>query len=149
MSVLAAIRPDNINIALFVHVLGAMLLVGTLFAVALAIGLGWRNERLIRFALRLVPFAVVPAYIVMRIGAQWTESREHLGDANFTWLDIGYLTSDIGAVVILVALVVAILGLRRLRTGSGRTFGRVAGVLAGILVAAYVVAVWAMTTKPD
>ena len=30
MTVLAAIRPDEVNLALFVHVLGAMLLVGTL-----------------------------------------------------------------------------------------------------------------------
>jgi len=35
MSVLAAIRPGEVNLPLFLHVLGAMLLVGTLFAVAL------------------------------------------------------------------------------------------------------------------
>ena len=34
---LAAIRPDSVNLPLFLHVLGAMLLVGCLFAVALRV----------------------------------------------------------------------------------------------------------------
>jgi hypothetical protein len=146
---IAAVRPDNINIALFLHVLGAMLLVGALLAVTLATALGWRREGFTRFALWLVPFAVVPAWILMRIGAEWAQSREHLKDANFTWLDIGFTTADGGAIVIVIALVLAILGLRKLRSGRGHTFGRVAGVLAGILLAAYLVAVWAMSAKPD
>ena len=33
---LAAIRPDDVNFPLFLHVFGAMLLIGALFAVALA-----------------------------------------------------------------------------------------------------------------
>ena len=37
MSVLAAIRPGDVNLALFVHVLGAMLLVGTLLAASSAL----------------------------------------------------------------------------------------------------------------
>jgi hypothetical protein len=149
----AAIRPDNINIALFVHVLGAMLLVGSLLTVATAVLMGWRREGegvgLMRFGLRAVLIGVLPAYVIMRVGAQWVESREHLGDANFTWLDIGYLTSDIGAIVILISVVLAILGLRKLRTGGGVGLGRAAGVLCTILLAAYVVAVWAMSAKPD
>jgi hypothetical protein len=149
----AAIRPDDINIALFVHVLGAMLLVGSLLTVATAALLGWRREGegvgLMRFALWGVIVGVLPSYVIMRTGAQWTESREHLGDADFTWLDIGYLTADIGALVILVSVVLAILGLRKLRTGGGYSLGRAAGVLAVVLLAAYVVAVWAMSAKPD
>ena len=34
MSILAAIRPDDWNLALFVHILGAMVLVGSLVLVA-------------------------------------------------------------------------------------------------------------------
>jgi hypothetical protein len=40
---LAAIRPDSVNLPLFLHVLGAMLLVGSLFAVGLATVLGRRS----------------------------------------------------------------------------------------------------------
>ena len=38
MSVLAAIRPDSVNLPLFLHVLGAMLLVGAGMMVALVFG---------------------------------------------------------------------------------------------------------------
>ena len=51
---LAAIRPDDVNFPLFLHVFGAMLLVGTLFAVALATVLAWQRPEdatgLTRFA---------------------------------------------------------------------------------------------------
>ena len=56
MSVLAAIRADDVNFPLFLHVFGAMLLVGTLFAMTLATVLGWRRPDdaagLTRFSLR-------------------------------------------------------------------------------------------------
>jgi hypothetical protein len=66
-----------------------------------------------------------------------------------TWLGIGYLTADAGAVVILVAVVLAVVGLRRLRSGRGTRLAGAAGVLSVLLLAAYTVAVWAMSTKPD
>ena len=42
MSALATIRPDDVNVALLVHVLGAMTLVGSLFTAAVAAIVGWR-----------------------------------------------------------------------------------------------------------
>ena len=81
---LAAIRPDDVNFPLFLHVFGAMLLVGTLFAVALATVLAWRRPDdavgLTRFSLRTLLMGVLPAYILMRVGAQWTESNENFPD---------------------------------------------------------------------
>ena len=41
------------------------------------------------------------------------------------------------------------IGLRKLRGGGGLGLGRAVGVIALILVAAYVVAVWAMAGKPE
>jgi uncharacterized membrane protein len=155
MSVIAAIRHDEVNFPLFLHVLGAMLLVGTLFAVATATVLEWRRPGeapgLTRFGLRTVLLGVLPAYVLMRIGAQWTESREKLPEEveDSTWLAIGYITADAGAVLILVAIVLSALGLRRLRDGRGRGFGRAAGIISLLLLAAYLVAVWAMSAKPD
>ena len=151
---LAAIRPDDVNFPLFLHVFGAMLLVGTLFAVALAIVLAWKRPDeapgLTRFALRTLLIGVVPAYVLMRIGAQWTASREHIpDDADQAWLDIGYSTADGGALLILVSIILSVLGLRKLRSESGGVgFGRAVGIISILLLAAYVVAVWAMTTKP-
>ena len=56
-----------------------MLLVGTLLGVTLATVLGWRSPDnapgLSRFALKTLLLGVLPAYILMRIGAQWTESE--------------------------------------------------------------------------
>ena len=163
MSALLAIRADEVNLPLFLHVLGAMALVGTLLAVAVAMLLGWRRtepERsvaLTRFGLWTIIAGAVPSYIVMRVGAQWTEA-EQFGDLegtakeaveDSTWLGIGYITAELGLLLLLVSLILAIIGLRRTRRGGGTGLGRAVGIIATLLLAAYVVAVWAMTVKPD
>jgi hypothetical protein len=155
VSVVAAIRADEVNFPLFLHVLGAMLLVGTLLTVAMALALSWRRQwttaGLTRLGLRALPLGVVPAYVLMRIGAQWTEAEENLPEQveDSTWLGIGYITADAGAVVILVAVVLAVFGLRKLRSGGGSGLAGGAGVLSALLLAVYLVAVWAMSAKPD
>jgi hypothetical protein len=154
---LAAIRPDDVNVPLFIHVLGAMLLVGTLLTVALTIGLGGRRAAggdaaaLTRLGLRVVLVGVLPSWILMRVGAQWTESAENLPEEleDSTWIGIGYTTADLGALLILVSIVLAVIGLRKLRSGGGIGLARVIGILAWVLLAAYLVAVWAMSAKPD
>ena len=155
---LAAIRPDDVDFPLFLHVLGAMLLVGTLLAVSAAILAGWRRadaeeaRALTRFGLRSLLLGVFPSYVLMRIGAQWTESAEDLPEAveESAWLGIGYITADGGATLILTSIVLSALGLRRLRTEGGDPgLARLVGVLATLLLAAYVVAVWAMSAKPE
>jgi hypothetical protein len=152
---LAAIRPDSVNLPLFIHVFGAMLLVGTLLAVTLVTVLGWRSPEnapgLSRFALKTLLLGVLPAYILMRIGAQWTESEQNYpDDFEPAWIGVGYITADAGALLILISLILGAIGLRKLRDGSdgGVRFARIVGVISIILLAAYVVAVWAMTAKP-
>jgi hypothetical protein len=151
---LALIRADSINLPLFLHVLGAMLLVGALAFVGILILLGWRSSdrsvALTRLALRAIPYAVLPAYVLMRIGAQWTEAEwDYPESFDPAWIGIGYVTADAGAVLLLVSIVLAVIGLRKLRAGGGLGLGRAVGVISLVLVAAYVVAVWAMTAKPD
>lgn len=152
---LAAIRPDSVNFPLFLHVLGAMLLVGTLAAVAFVTIIGWRNpERapgLARFGLKTLLVGVFPAYLLMRIGAQWTESEENFpDDFDPAWIGIGYITADAGAVLVLISIILAAIGLRRSRDDSDRgvRFARIVGVICILLLVAYIVAVWAMTAKP-
>jgi hypothetical protein len=157
VAALAVTRDPDVNFPLFLHVLGASVLVGALMVVASAILLGWRRAdagdavAMTRFGLRALLFAVVPAYIVMRIGAHWTEAAEDLPEQveDQAWLGIGYITADAGAVLIIVSIALAAIALRRLRRGAALGLGRAVGVIAVVLLAAYLVAMWAMTAKPD
>lgn len=147
---LALVRPDSWNLPLFVHVLGAFTLIGSLLLVSAALLRAWRVEgddgvALQRTGFRALLLLVVPSYVVMRIGAQWIESRENFSeDDEPGWLGVGYITADLGALLILVSIVLAAIGLRR----AGRVPGRVVAVISTLLLLAYLVAVWAMTAKP-
>ena len=57
----------------------------------------------------------LPGYVIMRGGAQWIYSKEHLDDApsDPTWIGIGFITSDVGALLLLIALILGGIGLRR------------------------------------
>ena len=156
MTVVAAIRDGSVNFPLFLHVLGAMLLIGTLAAVGFATIAGWRSpERaggLSRFGLKALLVGVLPAYLLMRIGAQWTESEENFpDDFDPAWLGIGYITADIGALFVLISIILSAIGLRRSRDDSTRSvsLARIVGVISVVLLAAYLIAVWAMTAKPS
>lgn len=154
---LAAIRPDEINFPLLLHVFGAMVLVGMLFVAALALLLAWRRSNagdalaLTRFGFWSILAGALPSYVLMRIGAEWTASEE-FGDSDpdLAWLGIGYITADIGALILLISIVLSVIGLRRARPDApgGSTLSRIVGVAAVLLLAAYLVATWAMTTKP-
>jgi hypothetical protein len=156
VSVVASIRPGDVNLALFVHVLGAMLLVGTLLASSSALLIAWRRAdpgeaaALTRFGLRTLLIGVLPAYVVMRVGAQWVQSQENLpDDFEPTWLTVGFITADGGALLLIISTVLSAIGLRRQRFGRGEGFGRAVAVIATLLLAAYVVAAWAMSAKPE
>jgi hypothetical protein len=158
MTVLAVTRPTDWDFPLFLHLLGAMILVGGLVA---AVGLqasAWRR----RESSDLVAFSragfwalltvALPGWVVMRVGAEWIYSKEGWsGDNDPTWLGIGYLAADLGFVVLLVTILLAGLGVRRLRRPgpTANMLGRIATPLATILLVLYLVAVWAMTAKPD
>ena len=152
MSLLAAIRDDTTSLALLVHVGGAMVLVGGLLtsAAMLLRARGEAEVRLIRLGYWTLLAVALPGYIVMRIGAEWIYSREHLGQtpSDPTWIGIGYITADGGALVLLIALITGGIGVYRLRQGNGYGALRASGILAVILLAAYIVAIWAMGAKP-
>ncbi|HEU5010107.1 MAG TPA: hypothetical protein VFT33_05360 [Gaiellaceae bacterium] len=149
-SLLAAHRPTDWNFPLFVHVLGAMILVGGLLAGASIITYARGEVRWLRLGYWSLLFVAFPGYIVMRIGAQWIYSREGWEDLGNdpTWIGIGFAVADIGALVTLIALVVGGVGVYRLRSGKGAGLLKAAMVLAWIVLAAALVAVWAMAGKP-
>lgn len=159
MGVVALIRPDDWNLPLLVHVVGAMSLLGGLGAAAVFQLYGWRRRSaedaagFARLAFRSLLFAALPAWFVMRLGADWIYRRQGWDDveeAEPAWLGIGWITADLGGVLLLVSIVLTGIGARRLRlSGGGRsTLARIAAVLTLVALIAYVVATWAMAGKP-
>jgi hypothetical protein len=147
---LAIARPDSWDLPLFVHVAGAMLLVGMLVVVLVASAGALRRgdgaAALARLSFRSLLLGVLPAYLVMRVGAEWIASEQAVGDP--TWVGIGYATADGGLLFTIVAIVLAWRASRRGAEGPGG-MGRAVVVLAGLLLLAFLVAVWAMTAKPS
>ena len=96
----------------------------------------------------------------MRVGAEWILSKEHLENADLTWIGIGFITSDAGVLLLLVALVAAGIAVRRagraraapVTAGTGSAAGgrgaAIAAWATSLLIVAYLVAIWAMATKP-
>ena len=150
-SVLAAVRPDGWNFALFLHVLGAMILVGGVLTCAAMLGFARGDVRLLRFGYWSLLAVALPGWILMRIGAQWIYSKEGWDDVSDTpaWLGIGYVTAEGGGIVLLVSLIVGGIGVRRLRDGRGAGLLRATMILSLVLLTAYIATVWAMAGKPD
>jgi hypothetical protein len=146
---LAAIRPGDWNVPLLVHVGGAMLLVAALVVVAAAMGAAVRRGdgalELTRLAYRTLLVGVLPAYVLMRIGAEWIVSKEGVDDAS--WVGVGSSTADGGLLLVIIAAVLAWRATRRGADAPGG-LGRAVLVLSGVLLLAYAVAIWAMTAKP-
>ena len=149
---IAAVRPDDWNFPLVLHVLGAMVMVGLLATTAVVLGLALRSDDragALRLAFRTLLMGAIPAYLVMRVGAEWTLSKENLEDADFAWVDIGYMVGDIGLLILIVMTVLTGIASRRARQG-GTPSGLVrwANGLTLLLIVGYAVALWAMSTKP-
>ena len=156
MSELAAIRADSVDLPLFVHVLGAMLLVGAIVLAATFLFSAWRTGALdsLRSGFRALLYGAIPGYIVMRVGAEWVYDKEGLNDLpeDPDWAGIGYIAADLGLLVLLVAMIAAGVAMRRARRATEPAAAgvgvRVAAVLIALLIVMDVIAIWAMTTKP-
>ena len=154
----ATIRPDDWNLALFVHVLGAMVVVGGVALALVYLAGAWsgRSPGSFRAGYRALLIGAIPGYIVMRGGAEWIYAKEQLDElpSDPSWIGIGYGLADLGLLLLVVATVTAGIGSRRAlaegdQAAAPNTTGvRVAASLTAIVLVAYLVAVWAMTTKP-
>ena len=149
----AAIRPDEFNFPLFLHVLGAMLLVGVVFAVTLALALARRADadgatRFTRMGLRTMLYASLPAYVLMRVGAQIVEGKYDFSDSEPSWIAAGYITADAGLLLVLASTIVSRIGLKRLDRGGGQGQAKAVSIMAAILLVAYLVTIFFMTAKP-
>jgi hypothetical protein len=147
--ILAALRPGDWNLPVLVHVAGAMVLVAAVVVVLLAMAGAARDRDgaavLTRLGYRALLVGVIPSYLVMRVGAEWATSQEKVDAAG--WVGIGRSVADGGLLLVLVGLYLAFRASRRRPDGPGGLPRAVAAIM-GVLLVAYVVATWAMATKP-
>ena len=142
-------RPDSWNFPLLLHVAGAAILFG---AVTAAVVSTFAADRVARpdFMRRLAFWSLLavglPAYILLRVGAEWLYSKgfDEL-EEDPDWIGIGYIVADIGLLLFVVALILAGIASRTKRSGLAKA----AGVLGALLLVGMIVAVWAMGAKPD
>jgi hypothetical protein len=128
-----------------------MVMVGALVLAMTALFLARRDgsEASVRLAFRALLIGVIPAWIVMRVSAQFLLDKEGLEDAELAWIDIGFITTEPGLLLLIIATVLAGLAMRRARRGDTPGAGvKVAAVLTSVMVAAFVITTWVMTAKP-
>jgi hypothetical protein len=147
MSLLAAIRPDEWNLALFVHVLAAFVMVGALVTAAAYLFAARRDGslELTRAGFRALLIGALPAFIATRLAAQWIVSEENLDDLDAAWIDVGFISTDVGLLALLTATIAAGLVVRR---ADGVRGVALAAWLVALLIAVYAVVIWVMATKP-
>src|ERR1044072_5154169 len=149
---LAAIRPDDWNFPLLLHVGGAMILVGALVAASAYMLAAWNRSgpgdqlAMNRIAFKTLVMVGIPAFLLMRIAAEWIRDKEGFGgDNDPAWIGIGYITSDLGGLLLLISTLLAWLGVRQLRKGKERSaLVRVSAVIVTLLVLIYVVTILAL-----
>jgi hypothetical protein len=151
MNALAAIRPDDWNFPLFLHVLGAMVLVGATLTGASTLAFARGNTQMLRLGYWTLLVVGLPSYVLMWAAAHWIYSKEGLDESpiDSAWTTIGFVVAEGGAVLFVASLIVGGIGVRRLREDKGEGLLKATMVISLVLLAAFVVAVWAMAGKPD
>ena len=144
---LAIVRPTSWEFPLFLHVLGAVVLFGGVASLVVVSFAGLRIAEhaamLRRLAFVTMLVLVWPAYVVMRVGAQWILSREGLESNSPDWVGVGFAVADGGVVVLLLLTLLGWLALRR-QPKAAPFFAW----LSAIYLVALGVAWWAMSAKP-
>jgi hypothetical protein len=141
---LALVRPAGWNLPLFLHVLGAIVLTGSVAATLIASVRAQESPLLRRVAFRTLLAVVIPAWLLMRFAGQWINSREDVpGDP--TWLGLGFAIADAGVVFLLVT---TFAGWWSVRKPALLWPTRTVTALTALYLAALLVAMFAMSGKP-
>jgi len=144
--VIATVRPTSWDLPLFLHVAGAMTLVGAVATALVLATAGTRRpeEHVLARGAFLCLVAALPAWVAMRAGAQWTYSKEHFtGHNDPAWLAIGLAAADAGLIILLAALGIAYTWSRQLRPWAPRLLTAVGALYLALLTLAWL----AMTGK--
>ena len=109
---------------------------------AATLALAHGQERYLRLGYWTLLAVALPGYVLMRIVAEWIYSKE-FGDSEEdpAWVGIGYITADLGLLLLLIALIIGGIGVYRLRRGGGPGLLKGSMAISVVLLAAYVVAV--------
>jgi hypothetical protein len=140
--VIGILRPHAWDLPLFLHVFGAMVLFGAMLATATLSLTGWRLPgvaALSRSTFWALLGAALPAWIVMRVGAQWTYSKEHhhLFEKDPTWIGIGFGVADAGLLILLITTALAFWWQRSHKPVAGRLVSGFALLYAILLTIAW------------
>lgn len=151
---LALVRDGAWEWSLLFHVLGALLLTGSLVLVTILAVVGRRHTEAEgtlawrRYTFRTLLFLVVPSYLLMRIAAEWVRSEDAFPDDQ-AWVGVGYVVTDVGLLLLLALLAAAWWSTRQARRGvASRVAPRIVMTIAPFYLVALLVAVWAMSAKP-
>ena len=85
-----------------------------------------------RFSYKTLLWVAFPALDRDARRRPWVESKEHLDDLSEqpSWLGIGFATAEGGGLLLLIALILGGIGLRRSRSGGGNGLLKASGVIA-------------------
>jgi hypothetical protein len=143
---LAVVRPHSWDLPLFLHVLGAMVLVGAVATAALLAFAAWRRPDVSvygRAACWSLLIVGVPGYVVMRIFAEVIRSDEHYNHNVPTWISLGRSIADGGLLLLLATTGFAFWWHRSGKIAAGRTVS----VLSSVYLVLLAVAWFAMAAK--
>jgi len=132
---------------LFLHVLGAMTTVGAILTALLLLLAGWKRPDAVflRRATFTTLLAAIPFYALLRVFGQVMYNREKdaFGGNDPTWVGIGFIFADAGALVLLITIGLAFWWLR-----SGKAIAaRIATGTSSVLLVLLTIAMLAMSGK--
>ena len=149
--------PSSWNVPLLVHVAGAMILVGGVLAAVAALVSAHGDERRLRLGYYSLLFVAFPGLILTKMGATaiWSKYSGHSffrsafpAKDDPHWIQIGGTALDMGGGALVLALILGWFGLKRLDTKRGQQMMKLVMIISIGLLAAYVLAIWAMGTRP-
>jgi len=149
--VLAAIRPDDWNFPLLVHVLGAMVAFGAVLTGASTLAFARGSAQQLRLGYWTLLLVGLPSWVVMWLGGHWIYSKKGLvaRPIDSAWTTIGFAVAEAGGVLFVIGLILGGIGVRKLDADGGRGLLKATMALSLIVLAGLVVAAWAMAAKPD
>ena len=132
---------------LFLHVLGAMTLFGSIIAAfVLSLVAAKRPEAtFLRRATFTTLVTAIPFYILLRVFAEimYSDEKDAFGGNDPTWVGVGYITSDAGFLILLITIGLAFWWKRSEKPVAGR----IVAVLSTLLLLLLTVAMLAMSGK--
>ena len=153
----ASICGPGCGFPLFLHVFGAIVLVGAIATVAIVTWFSLRRPleqaRVLRRMAFTTMLAVVwPGWLAMRLAGQWVLSQDlysGIEKSDPGWLGVGFIVGDLGVLVLLISTILAWFAYRRTRPEQPKPV--TAPIFAGLTtlyLAALAVAWFAMSGKP-